>query len=161
MKKNFLLSAALLLVAGAMAFAQPQNQVAEKQELTPEQRAENKARIISDRLLLSDETAVKFVPLYKEYSLNIQAINKKYRPERKRSSEKTDSEIDADIRKGFKKSQEILDNRIAFYEKFIKVLTPRQVREMYKIEKEQAQKAEFRKFSKTHMKTEGAAHPQH
>lgn len=161
MKKNFLLSAALLLAAGAMAFAQPQNQVAERQQLTPEQRAENKASIISNRLLLSDDTAAKFIPLYKEYALNIQAINKKYRPEKKKAIEKTDSEIDADIRKGFKKSQEILDNRIAFYEKFIKVLTPRQVREMYKIEKEQAQRAEFRKFNKTHARTEGAAHPQH
>lgn len=151
MKKIFTLSAALLLLAGTMAFAQEQKApAADHKQLTPEQRAEMKADRITEKLLLSDEAAAKFKPLYKTYTLETQAINKKYRPEIHKGTPKTDAEIDSDIRKGFQKSQEILNLRIAYYEKFIKILSPRQVREMYRIEKEQAEKAQFHKYMKNH-----------
>lgn len=43
---------------------------------------------------------------------------------------------DEAIRREFKKSQEILDLRVEYYEKFSKVLSARQICEMYKIERE-------------------------
>lgn len=145
----------MLLMAGAMAFAQTPGNNNQREKLTPEQKAEISARHMADELLLSDKDAADFIPVYAAYKMDVKAISAKYRIERKPSSEKTDAEIDAEIRSNFQKSQEILNNRIAYYEKFTKILSPRQIREMYKVEKEHSKQADFKKFMKNHP---GAAH---
>ena len=151
MKKNFIISAIILLAAGITAFAQPQGQKNKKQMPSPEQRMEAIASHMAEKLLLSDDQSAQFIPVYKEYTAELQAINMQHKKHKMHDgSRRTDSQIDADIRDNFKKSQEILDLRVAYYDKFVKILNPRLVNEMYKIEKEQAQKAEFSRYARMH-----------
>ena len=137
MKKNLILC--LAAIAFSITAANAQNP-GPKERLSPEKRAENQARNMAAKILLSDAQTAQFVPIYKEYSLKMLEAFAKNRPEREKiqngeRTPKSDSEIDADIRKEFKLSQEILDIRVAYYEKFLKVLSPRQIKEMYKEEK--------------------------
>lgn len=144
MKKNFIIAAALLLLAGATAFSQENRK--EDKKLSPEQKLEMKANRMAGKLLLSDEETAKFTPVFKEYIKSDRAIKAKYRPEDRKKANLTNSEIDASIRKEFKKSQEILDLRVEYYEKFSKVLSARQIREMYKIEQEDLHGAQYRHY---------------
>lgn len=150
MKKNFMISAAMLLVGAVMAFAQPQAGKERKQGPTPEQRAEFSANMMAEKLLLSDEQSAQFIPVYKAYTLELQQVMMQHRHKMQEPGRRSDSEIDANIRDDFNKSQEILNLRIAYYDKFVKVLNPRLVNEMYKVEKEQAQRAQFNRYSKMH-----------
>ena len=137
MKRILILCIAATVLSATAANAQkPEG----KQRVSPEMRAEKQARNMAAKILLSDEQTAQFVPIYKEYSLKMLEAYAKFRPEREmvRNGEKTpktDSEIDADIRKEFQLSQEILNIRTGYYEKFLKILSPRQIREMYKEEK--------------------------
>lgn len=144
MKKNIIIAASLLLLAGATAFAQENRK--EDKKMSPEQKLEMKANRMAGKLLLSDEETAKFTPVFKEYIKSDRAIKAKYRPEDRKKANLSNSEIDASIRKEFKKSQEILDLRVEYYEKFSKVLSARQIREMYKIEQEDLHGAQYRHY---------------
>lgn len=157
--KRILLSAAVLLAFGSLFVASAQNDKDQKQKPTPEQRAEFKAVKIANDLLLDDEVASKFVPVYKAYKLELNAVNDKYR-HAKRSEEMkgkplSDKEVDTFIRNGFAKSREILDIRCAYYEKFLKILTPKQIKKMYDMEKIEADMAAHRRWEKNAGKSGG------
>lgn len=137
MKKTIII-AALLLVSSAFAATAQTASSGAKSKPSPEEMTEKMASIMAEKLLLSDETSAKFIPLYKEFNLAFFEVNKKYKKDHEL---KTDKEIDASIRADFSKSQEILDLRKAYYEKFLKVLSPRQIREMYRLEKNAVNKA--------------------
>lgn len=149
MKKLVMISAAMMLFASA-AFAQDKTD-APKAKLTPEEVAQRQAVRMAEKLMLSDAENEKFIPLYQAYKVDLNAINKKYRVERAKvepgqtPAPKSDKEVDQQIRAQFAKSQEILDQRVAYYEKFLKILTPKQIQQMYKAEKEQANDAIARK----------------
>lgn len=148
MKKSIILSCVMMLLASSLAFAQKPQKKAKR---APEEIAQAQAVKMAETLLLSEKDAAKFIPVYKEYKLANRAINDKYRKPKVKLEEgqeppiMTDKEIDEQIRGQFAKSQEVLDLRKAYYEKFLKVLTPRQAQQMYKLEKEQANNAMKRK----------------
>lgn len=156
MKKILLLSAAMLMMASA-AFAQNNNAAAgqqneqQKVKLTPEQRAQHSAEVMAGKLLLSDADAAKFIPVYKAYKMAMKEVNVKFRPAKRAEELKgtplTDKEIDAMIRNNFAKSKAILDLRQEYYEKFLKVLSVKQVKKIYDVEKEQADKAAQRRWA--------------
>lgn len=139
----------MMLFASAV-FAQDKTD-APKAKLTPEEVAQRQAVRMAEKLMLSDAENEKFIPLYQAYKVDLNAINKKYRVERAKvepgqtPAPKSDKEVDQQIRAQFAKSQEILDQRVAYYEKFLKILTPKQIQQMYKAEKEQANDAIARK----------------
>lgn len=138
--KKYIITTAVALLATAMLFAQPRGGADHKPSMTPEQRFEFKANDMASKLFLSDEVASDFKPMYKAYCKELMEINARYRPAVKKGGEgdfqpRTDKEIDQAIRAGFDKSQDILDLRKAYYEKFSKILTARQISEMYKLEK--------------------------
>lgn len=148
MKKSFILSAVMMLVASTLAFAQtPQG----KARPSKEQMAQMQAVKIAEQLMLDEGTSSKFIPLYKEYKSENRAINEKYRKPKVKPAEgeapavKTDAEVDKEIRDQFAKSQEVLDLRKSYYEKFLKILSPKQIQQMYKLEKEQANGAMSRR----------------
>lgn len=139
MKKIFTLATAVLFAAVSMAFAQPRDYVkrGDAPKATPEERAEKMARTVAEQLALNDDTAAKFIPVYKAFHMEQMAINKAYRPERKAEGESySDAEVDAMLRKDFEKSQKLLDLRKAYYEKFLGVISPKQIRSLYQKEKE-------------------------
>lgn len=148
--KKILLSAALLLACGSLFVATAQN--AQDQKPTPEQRSEAKAYKIANELMLSDDSTQKFVPVYKAYKLELTAVNDKYRRSKRGEEAKgkplTDKEVDVIIRNDFAKSKEILDIRTTYYEKFLKVLTPKQIKKIYDIEKMEGDMAAHRRWQK-------------
>ena len=136
------MTAVLALFAAGLAQAQEpaQKQAVnpqQKQALSPEQKAQKAAEGMAAKLFLSDADAAKFVPVYKAYKLEYKDVNEKFR--REKGASKTDAQIEADIVRDFERSQAILDLRKAYFEKFKKVISLRQIREMYKIEKEKAE----------------------
>jgi len=142
MKKKLFILAAMLMCITVAATAQPQAQP--QQERTPEEKMQNRAENMAAKLLLSDQDAAKFVPVYMEYLKDFKAVNEKYKPNRPKDADgqkvkMTDKDIEAQLRAQLAKSQEILDVRKAYLDKYLKVISARQVRELYKIEKEQQQ----------------------
>lgn len=150
--KKMILSAVVLLASSFIYAVSAQE--SQKPEFTPEQKAEFKAQRLANSLLLSDETTQNFIPVYKAYKLELNAANEKYRPakrgEEMKGKSMTDKEVDAFIRNGFAKSKAILDIRIAYYDKFLKVLTPKQIKKMYEEEKHAADNAAHKRWEKRH-----------
>ena len=72
--------------------AQAPNQ---KKKLTPEQRQEMQINRMQKSLMLDDETAAKFAPLYKEYLEALKACRTEMKQEKpqQRKAERTDAEI--------------------------------------------------------------------
>lgn len=153
---------ALVLLASSFIYA-ASAQESQKQDFTPEQKAEFKAQRLANALLLNDEMTQKFVPVYKAYRLELNAANEKYRPAKRGEEMKgqpmTDKEVDAFIRNGFAKSRAILDIRVAYYDKFLKVLTPKQIKKMYEEEKHAADNAVHKRWEK-HNRPDGGHHRQ-
>lgn len=150
--KKMILSAVLLLASCFIYAASAQE--SQKSEFTPEQKAEFKAKKLANVLLLSDDSTQKFVPVYKAYRSELDAINEKYRlakrGEELKGQTMSDSEVDAFIRNGFAKSKAILDIRIAYYDKFLKVLTPKQIKKMYEEERNAGDNAAHKRWEKRH-----------
>lgn len=140
MKKSILIIAALTLMA-AISYAQPKcREKCEKHEMNPEQMSEKFAQHIADELALDDAASARFIPVYKQFRMELMDINKAYAPCKCKET-LSDAEVDSMLRKDFEKSQKILDLRVAYYDKFLKVISPKQIRAMYKEEREFSQKA--------------------
>jgi len=144
MKKNLFIAAAMLLCFAWTAAAQNEGQNCPKPKKSPEEMMHFRAENIATKLLLSDKDAAKFIPVYEEFLKAQKAINEKYRPEFKKNEDGTreyqsDKDIEANLRAQLQKSQEILDLRKAYLDKYLTVISARQVRELYRIEQEQHQ----------------------
>lgn len=111
-------------------------------QFDPEKMAQFAAQKMAEELLLTDDAAADFIPVYKQYKKEFGEINAKYRPKKEEKPQaRTDASIEAEIKANFDKSQEILDLRKAYYEKFSKVLSQRQIQQLYRIEKTIGEKA--------------------
>ena len=127
---------ATLLVLVATAGAQEKCKADKK---TPEEIAQFQAEMIADKLMLNDKDAAAFIPLYKEYRIAVMGVETKYAPAcckgGKCPSTMTDADVDKFFRDGFAKEQELLNLHIAYYDKFGKVLTPKQIKMIRDTEK--------------------------
>ncbi|WP_418552029.1 hypothetical protein [Prevotella sp.] len=128
MKKIFMtLAIACMAVMPIMA----QNNKVAKQQLTPEQRTEHKANVLSDRMMLDDATKAKFVPMYKEYLNELNNVCPVKMDMGKTCSELTEKEISERIEKRFEMKQKRLDIQKKYYKKFKSVLNARQLQQIF------------------------------
>lgn len=135
---------AVCLVSPAIASAKDRKQREERR--TPEQIAEMQAGHIATRLKLDEETKAKFISVYCELQKEVRAVNdKNIRP----TSEMSDEEIESAILARFERSQKILDIRRRGYDEYRKFLSPRQIEQVYRLEK-QTKKRLFEHKSKKH-----------
>ena len=97
-----------------------------------------KVAFITNRLNLTTAQAQQFWPLYNEFEEARKKIRKQLRMLRidNQVNTGTDEQIKADIRKFFQLRQEELELEKQYAEKFLKVLTPKQVAEYYRAERE-------------------------
>jgi Spy/CpxP family protein refolding chaperone len=97
-----------------------------------------KVAFITNRLNLSTTQAQQFWPMYNEFEEARKKIRKQLRQLRidNQVNTGTDEQIKADIRKFFQLRQEELELEKQYAEKFLKVLTPKQVAEYYRAERE-------------------------
>ena len=147
MNKKFLLTlafGALMLGVSAQnennAPRNPQGMKSQRQELTPEQRAERIANRLAGELMLDDSGTAKFKSIYTDYQKELAEVNKKYMPEQPKKQEgakperkeRTDKEIEEGIKNQFAQRRAILDVEEKYYSKFKSVLTPRQIERVYR-----------------------------
>ena len=99
-------------------------------------------------LNLDDPTAVRFTLIYNQYVEEMHAAYKKHpmiRPQNGADGKKgrlSDEQIKRNIEARFNLSQSILDLRRKYYKEFLKILTPRQIEKVFKLEKKQANKVQ-------------------
>lgn len=117
-----------------------QGMKSQRQELTPEQRAERTANRIAGELMLDDNGAAKFKSIYTDYQKELAEVNKKYMPEKPKKQEgakperkeRTDKDIEDGIKNQFAHRRAVLDVEEKYYSKFKSVLTPRQIERVYR-----------------------------
>ena len=144
--KKLMMAVCVALLAGGTMFAQNQNQgpqggnrgQAQQQPRQEEQQKPDPEKIakgMASRLMLDDETSTKFVALYQEY---LEALSEccgekdEDKSEAKNEpKELTDSEIDEQMTARFEAQEKMLDVQKEYYDKFKKVLTMRQVMQLY------------------------------
>jgi hypothetical protein len=104
--------------------------------MTREQLAAVQARHISDALSLDDETSGIFIDTYCRFQEEIWALGPRPgRYEHKTDSTATAEEIDKAIQDKFERSRQILEIREKYYEEYSRFLSPKQIQEMYEIER--------------------------
>lgn len=124
----------LCLAFAVSAFALSAQTPEKKQRhLTPEQRVEQQVERMEKQLLLDDETAAKFAPLYKEYLEALaQCRPAPLKEEIEARREKlTDEAIDQRMQARFELQKKRLEVKESYYKKFKEILTMRQVEKVF------------------------------
>ena len=111
----------------------------ERARLTTEQRIDKQAEHVANSLMLSDEVAEQFVPIYSSYLKEFRNcahvdFRKEFGKGKMDKNNLTDEQIDKIITLRFEKCRKILDVREKYYLEFKKILTPRQIMKLYSIE---------------------------
>lgn len=122
---------AVCLVSPTIASAEERQQ--RKERKTPEQIAEMQARHIASRLKLDEETAARFSGVYCAIQKSVRELNEK---NIRTTPTMTDEEVENAILSRFERSQKMLDIRRRGYDEYRKFLTPRQIEEVYRLEKQ-------------------------
>lgn len=131
---------ALMMLAGAVAFAQPDR---ERLRANKEKIEAKKIAYITDQLSLTSKQAQEFWPVYNEYSDKLDKAReeqlKVFRSdleEPKKIEDMSDAELDEMMQMRFKMERRELDLKMEYHERFKKVLEVRQVAKLYKAEHE-------------------------
>ncbi|WP_300763362.1 hypothetical protein [uncultured Bacteroides sp.] len=97
-----------------------------KQKPTPEQMMDRHVKMMEKKLVMDDETAAKFTPLYKEY---LQAMKDCRLAEcvKAKKAEMTDAEIEQAIQNRFDARQKMLDVQKKYFKKFNELLNAKQL----------------------------------
>lgn len=106
-----------------------------KQEAKPTNTGRFYVQTLKRQLNINEEDKEEFTKLYLAYFKESNAIKASGRnTSNKTNKELSDKEVRDRIMLSFDKSEEILTLKRAYYEKFEKVLSPRQILKMYKTE---------------------------
>lgn len=128
MKKYFFVIV-LLNVFAISAFAQPGRQ-AKRQQLEAQ-----KVAFITKKLELTPKEAEVFWPIYNQFQGEKEAINKKYKNQ-KRLVNMTDAELETHLLNTFQKDQELLDLKKEFFGEMKEKLSVRKLAMLTVAEKE-------------------------
>ncbi len=133
--KLFFLAAAFVTVITANA-QKNDNARQMRERPSAEQMAEQRAKKMSETLLLDDKTSAKFIPLYKQYIAELQSV----RPERRKmvrdgndtKPELTEEQIAERIKESFANERKAIDIKEKYYKDFSKILNQKQIEKMYR-----------------------------
>ena len=127
--KNLLkinLMAVLMLAFFTMGTAQDK-----QQRMSREQLAEKQAKHIALELSFDEATTQQFVETFSAYQQEVWALGPKHKDE-----PTNDEEAEQAIKERFERSQQILDIRQKYYGEYKKFLTPLQIQQVYKMERQ-------------------------
>lgn len=102
-----------------------------QQRMSREQLAEKQAKHIAQELAFDEATTQRFVETFSAYQQEMWALGPKHKDE-----PTTDEEAEQAIKERFERSQQILDLRRKYYEEYNKFLTPIQIQQVYKMERQ-------------------------
>ena len=134
MKKTLFVAVLLALATGTM-MAQNQNREhgkMHKEKMSQEQRIEKRVEGLCNKLMLSDKESAQFSVMYKDY---LKAL-KDCRPARNEKQEGmkskerkplTDEQIMARMKSRYESEKKVAEVKLAYMEKFSKILSARQV----------------------------------
>ncbi len=107
------------------------------QNMNPQQRSallqEFRENMVTSELKVPQDNQEKFKSLYSEYQTKQNEIKNKFKPT-DNFDEMSDEEAKRHLQQSFDVGQQLLDNRKAYAEKFMKVIKPQQVLHMYQTE---------------------------
>lgn len=123
--RKLMMAVCFALLAGSTLSAQEGGNTP-RMRTNPEQMAKRMA----GKLMLDDETSAKFIPLYEDY---MQKLSECRVPKKEKGSQaaQSDKDIDENIKARFSAQEKRLDVQKSYYDKFKKVLTMRQVQQLY------------------------------
>ncbi len=126
----------LLCVMGLSQAAQAQNKPDRGNRGNGTQVEAIKVGLITQRLELGTDQSKQFWPVYDSYAKEIQQIRKDLRQLRKRGLTLTDDELKREMEKMFDLMEKEVATQRKYHREFLKVVSPRQVAELYKTEVE-------------------------
>lgn len=145
MKKRLLSLAAVIFVTFAHAqelkydwkSMKPEQRKELIQQMNPQQRM-NLLKQFRENMMISEldvpqNNQTEFKNLYAEYQDKQNAIKNKFKPAED-YDKMTDDEARRQVNESFEIGQQLLDNRKAYAEKFMKVIKPQQVLQMFQTE---------------------------
>lgn len=160
MKKYLIFIFALLFVGSQNVMRGQSVDQQNRKNASEEQIRQHQTSQMVHVLMLDDATASKFTPLYTQYLKDMMECHKMKRSHsdkkvsKKEKQELTDAEIEARIKNQFEVSQKMLDIRESYYDKFRKILSPKQILKVYETERHNADK-----FKKTLKDRKSKANP--
>lgn len=102
---------------------------------------EKRCEYIAHELNLDENKEKAFKPIYMEYCRKIGEL---FKPDpnrvRKPRDQRTDAEVEQDIKADFARAKRIVEIRECYYVKFRKILSPKQIEKIYAIEKQEQQR---------------------
>ncbi|GGK79929.1 Spy/CpxP family protein refolding chaperone [Rufibacter glacialis] len=137
MKVTHLLFLFLLLTASS-AFAQGQKkETPEERKARIEKIESAKIAFITDKINLTGDQAQRFWPLYQEYDRRKNELRQKSRSYRDESlSNLTDEQIEAGLQTRLSIRQRELELDKEYMDKYLRIITPRQLALFYRSERE-------------------------
>ena len=102
-----------------------------QQRMSREQLAEKQAKHIAHELAFDETTTQKFVETFCAYQQEMWALGPKHKDE-----PTNDEEAEQAIKERFERSQQILNIRQKYYGEYKKFLTPMQIQQVYKMERQ-------------------------
>ena len=132
MKMNvFYVAAMSLLLCGSQTIAQNNAVHGEKHcPANTGERIKTKAERVTDRLMLDDQTAARFKPMYESYLKELQECRTecpRIRQDAANVNRLSDKELEKRFKEHLKNERKRLDIRENYYAKFSKILTQKQV----------------------------------
>lgn len=145
--KQFLL---FIILATLSITANAQNQQNNKPRPDFQSIVEKRFCVIAHELDLDEAKTKSLKPLYFEYCRKMGEL---FKPgARKKSCDRTDAEIEQDIKNDFAKAKQIINLRETYYAKLRKFLTPRQIEKIYDIERSEQRKIHQHNYQKNQQK---------
>ena len=104
-----------------------------RKQLTPEQLQEMQINRMQKCLMLDDETAAKFAPLYKEYLEALKACRTDMKQEKPQQpkTDRTDAEIKKQLEERLAQQKKIVETKQTYLAKFEKILNARQLEKLF------------------------------
>lgn len=127
-------SVLLTIVGVALTFgvmAQPNRRIDKAEERIESVRI----AFITDRLRLSPEESQNFWPVYNQYYDELKSLREKYQP-KKELFDMSDAEADNFIRDHLDMEQKELDLKRTFFERLRKVISPKKIAQLGRIEQQ-------------------------
>ncbi len=101
---------------------------------------EKRCEYITHELDLDDSKEKAFKPIYMEYSKKMAELFKPDPNKKKPKEQKTEVEVEQEIKADFARAKKIVCIRECYYAKLRKFLTPKQIVRIYEIERQEQQK---------------------
>lgn len=142
-----LLALVATLFCGGVEAQTPAHREVQGTPFSFEQTLEEQCDALSEALLLSGHARDQFRETYLRYQQEMGEIHREqFRPRphhesgASRRKSMSDEEVEAMLRKRFAVSRAILDVREKYFEAFLQFLTPRQIQQLYALEKRGAER---------------------